>query len=181
MRKILVLAMLVMAGLWSQMSAQTPEELNASKDRYAKLEKLVKKGGPKETGLVSVDGLAVGSTAIMAESLQITPLLENLYARSIGETKEGVTDVSVKKPTLEECMVLSARIGKQALAAKATSELVQNAASEVKGLKNPMAAAKAVKSLDYSKDVIAIVGLESVYQAKAIESIIATIKSADNL
>lgn len=173
--------MFVMVGLWSQMFAQTPEELNASKDRYAKLEKLVKKGSPKETGLASVDGLAVGSTAVMAESLQITPLLDNLYARSIGETKEGVTDVTLKKPTLEECMELSARIAKQALVAKETSERVQNVVSEVKGVKNPMTAGKAVKSLDYSKDVILIVGLESVYQAKAIASIIATIKSADNL
>lgn len=72
-------------------------------------------------------------------------------------------------------------ITEQSIAVKATNELVKKAADELKTEKNPMKLAKATKSLDYSKDALGIVGLETTFQLKAIESIIETVKSTDNL
>lgn len=160
--------------------AQTSDELKESSLRMEKLEKLSKKA-PKETGIASIDGLAGSTTLVMVESIAITPILNNLYYRSIGQTEDGVTDVTVKKPTVEECVTLSQRITEQSIAVKATNELVKKAADELKTEKNPMKLAKATKSLDYSKDALGIVGLETTFQLKAIESIIETVKSTDNL
>ena len=160
--------------------AQTPEEMKESSLRAEKLEKLSKKA-PKQTEITSIDGLAASTTIVMLESIAITSILQNLYYRSIGQTEDGVTDVTVKKPTLEECLTLSKRITEQSVAVKATNELIQKAADELKTVKNPMKMAKASKSLDYSKDALGVVGLETTFQLKAIESIIQTVKSADNL
>mgnify|MGYP006894046424 FL=1 len=91
-------------------SAQTAEEMQASKERAAKLEKLVQ---PKNCGIATIDGLTSAAGLVAVESIQITPLLQGMYYRSIGQTEDGVTDVTVKKPTLDELKELSARIGKQ--------------------------------------------------------------------
>ena len=181
MKKFFLCVMLLMTSVvLNVLSAQTSDELKASKDRYAKLEKLSKKA-PKECNVPSVDGLAGSTTLVMIESLQITPLLEGLYYRSIGQTEDGVTDVTVKKPTLEECTALSTKITVQAAAVKAATELIKPATEELKTVKNPITLGKATKSLNYSKDALVIVGEETTYQLKAIASIIETIKSADNL
>lgn len=180
MKKLLFVAVTLLLTFAGIAQAQSKDEMKVSRERYEKLVKLSKKA-PSKTGLQSVDGLAGGSTAVMLESMEITPLVEGLYYRSIGESVDGVADVNVKKPTLDECMELSGRIGKQALAVKATAEQVTGAAEELKGVKNPMAAAKSMKSLDYSKDVLSIIGEESLFQGKAIAAIIETVKSAGNL
>ncbi len=181
MKRFFMCAILLMASVaLNVLMAQTPEEMQASKERYAKLEKAIKKA-PKDCNVPSVDGLAASVTLTMVESVQITPLLEGLYYRSVGQTEDGVTDVTVKKPTLEECTALSTKIAVQAAAVKAATELVEPAAKELKTVKNPIALAKATKSLDYSKDALAVVAEETAYQTKAIASIIETIKSADNL
>ena len=100
-------------------SAQTAEEMQASKERAAKLEKLVQ---PKNCGIATVDGLTSSAGLVAVESIQITPLLQGMYYRSIGQTEDGVTDVTVKKPTLEELTELSARIGTQAAAVAAATK-----------------------------------------------------------
>lgn len=104
-----------------------------------------------------------------------------MYYRSIGQTEDGVTDVTVKKPTLEELTELSARIGTQAAAVAAATKLVPAAGEELKGVKNPMKLAAATKSVKYSKDVLEIVGVESAFQVKAIADMIKTATSNDNL
>ena len=159
-------------------SAQTAEEMQASKERAAKLEKLVQ---PKNCGIATVDGLTSAAGLVAVESIQITPLLQGLYYRSIGQTEDGVTDVTVKKPTLEELTELSARIGTQAAAVAAAMKLVPAAGEELKGVKNPMKLATATKSVKYSKDVLEIVGVESAFQVKAIADMIKTATSNDNL
>lgn len=180
MKKLLIVAVTLLMSVANFTQAQMREEFQVSRDRYAKLEKLNQKL-PKQTGLQGVDGLASGSTVVMLESMQITPLLEGLYYRSIGESNDGIADVTVKKPTLEECEELALRITKQVTVSKSTIERVKGASEEVTGLKNPLTAAKALKSVDFSKDVLAIIGEETVFQTKAIAEIIKTIKTADNL
>lgn len=181
MKRFFMCAILLMASVaLNVLMAQTPEEMQASKERYAKLEKAIK-NAPKDCSVPDVDKLAASVTATMAESVGITPLLEGLYYRSIGQTEDGVTEVTVKKPTLDECLELSARIALQAKAVQAATESVEPAAKAVKDIKNPLKGAKALKVLDYSKDALSVVAEETAYQTKAIASIIETVKSADNL
>ena len=174
-------AILLMASVaLNVLMAQTPEEMEASKERYAKLEKAIK-NVPKDCSVFDVDKLTLEVTKVMNNSVGITQSLEDLYYRSVGKTEDGVTEVTVKKPTLEECLELSAKIASQAKAVQETTESVEPAAKAVKDIKNPMKGVKALKSLNYSKDALAVVAEETAYQTKAIASIIETIKSADNL
>ena len=176
MKKVVLCMMALVCAV--SVSAQTAEEMQASKERAAKLEKLVQ---PKNCGIATVDGLTSAAGLVAVESIQITPLLQGLYYRSIGQTEDGVTDVTVKKPTLEELTELSARIGTQAAAVAAATKLVPAAGEELKGVKNPMKLAAATKSVKYSKDVLEIVGVESAFQVKAIADMIKTATSNDNL
>ena len=156
-----------------EVSAQTAEEMQASKARTEKLMKLVQ---PKDCGLEKVDAAVAA-----AESIEITPLLQGMYYRSIGQTEDGVTDVTVKKPTVAELEELSARIGMQATAVAAATKLVPEASKEVSGIKNPMKLKNPTQSLKYAKDVLAILGEESAFQVKAIADMIKTASTGNNL
>lgn len=180
MKKLLLVSVILAFVFTSIAQAQSKEAIIVSQKRYEQLVKLSNKT-PKETALYNVDRLAKSSTAVLLESLRITPLLQNLYYRSIGESVDGVADVNVKKPTLDECIELSTKISEQALNVKTATGNIEAAAQEIKNVKNPIAAAKSVKSLDYSKDALSITAEESIFQVNAIASIIETIKTADNL
>lgn len=178
MKKTLFIAIAFVFTLTSNIMAQTTaDDVLASKERF---EKLAKFNAPKEVGSPNIDKLTVSSTSVAIESQAITPLLQNLYYRSIGQTSEGVTDVTIKKPTVAECVELSTRIATQALAVKASTEAISGASTDLKSL-SPLKAIKAAKSFNYSKDVLAIVGVESLYQVKAIAAMIETAKSAKSL
>lgn len=161
-----------------EVSAQTTEEMQASKARTEKLMKLVQ---PKDCGLEKVDALTSAAAVAAAESIEITPLLQGMYYRSIGQTEDGVTDVTVKKPTMAELEELSARIGMQATAVAAATKLVPEASKEVSGIKNPMKLKNPTQSLKYAKDVLAILGEESAFQVKAIADMIKTASTGNNL
>lgn len=176
MKKVLLcmVALVCAAGV----SAQTAEEIQASKERAEKLEKLVQ---PKNCGLEKIDELTSAAGLVATESVQITPLLQGLYYRSIGQTEDGVTDVTVKKPTLEELMELSARIKRQADAVAETAKLVPEASKELSTIKNPMKLKAPTQAVKYSKDVLEIVGVESAFQVKAIAEMIKTATSGNDL
>ena len=176
MKKVLFCAMALLCAI--SVSAQTKEEFQASKARAEKLEKLAQ---PKSCKIAEVDALTTAAGTIAAESVQITPLLQGMYFRSIGETEEGITDVTVKKPTVEELMELSGRIALQAVAVKTAAELVPAAGSALKSIKNPMQLKAPTQAVNYGKDVLAIAGEESVFQAKAIAEMIKTAQEGDNL
>lgn len=176
MKKLLFCVMALLCAI--VVSAQTAEEMKASKERAAKLEKLSQ---PKNCGFPAIDKLTSAAGLAALESLQITPLLEGMYFRSIGQTKDGVTDVTVKKPTLDELKELSARIGLQATAVAAAVKLVPPASKELSTIKNPLKLKAPTKALKYSKDVLAILGEESAFQVKAIAEMIKTATSEQNL
>jgi len=176
MKKVLLCMMTLVCAV--SISAQTAEEMQASKERAAKLGKLVQ---PKNCGLATIDGLTSAAGLVAAESIQITPLLQGMYYRSIGQTEDGVTDVTVKKPTLEELTELSTRIGLQAAAVAAATKLVPEASKELSTIKNPMKLKAPTKAVNYSKEVLEIVGAESAFQVKAIADMIQTATSNDNL
>jgi len=171
---------------------KTKEELNAERDalkteyksqdrqeRQLKLEELTAKP-PKECGLASVDGLATNSKTMLDEQKKINTELPELYKRTIGETIDGVTTVTEKKPTLEELISLSKSIASQVIAVADASKKVGDATNDVKGL-NPMKAPSATKSLNYTKDVLTVLGSELQLEGKIVANLIATLKSAGNL
>ena len=71
-----------------------------SKERAAKLQALC--NDYKTSGSANVDGYgdAVKNAAVLAIANSVQ--LENMYKREIGETQDGVTDVTITKPTLDE-------------------------------------------------------------------------------
>lgn len=152
--------------------------MQASKDRSAKLEKLSQ---PKSCGVVAIDALTASTGIIASESTEITTPLQGMYYRSIGQTKDGVTDVTVKKPTLAELQELSARIATQAIAVSAAVKLVPEASKELSAIKNPLKLKAPTAAVKYSKDALAIIGEESAFQVKAIADMIKTASSGNNL
>lgn len=160
--------------------AQTREEMQASQERYAKLVKLCE-NEPKETEVPEVDTYisAVYTSAIAA--VATTEQLQDLYYRQIGETKDGVTDVTIKKPTVEELVLLSETIGLQAIAITAAASSAENAVKASKGQKNLKVARAAAAGLIFTKDAYPILLEESAFQTKAIAEMIETAKSSQNL
>lgn len=180
MKRIIFIAIVAMLSMGVTVNAQTKEEMQASQKRVENLQGLIAKY-PKQTGLPDVDayGQAVYDAAVLAATN--SEQLENIYYRSIGETKDGVTDVNIKKPTVEECMSLAATIAAEGVAVKQASELAKAAAEQAKSEKNPMKAAKVAKMTKFTADVMPVLLEESVAQGKAINDIIETLKSAKNL
>lgn len=175
MKKFLLCMAALMCTI--SVSAQTAEEMQASIERAAKLAKLEK---PKDCGIKTIDELTSEAERVAKESVQITPLLQGLYYRSVGQTEDGVADATVKKPTLEELMELSTRIGIQAEAVANVSKLLPDAGEELKTIKNPMKLKAATQAINYSKNVLEIVSIESAHQVKAIADMIKTATSNDN-
>lgn len=174
--------------------AQTQEEIMKSQERAAKLRVLCD-DYPKQCENPEIDnyGKAVYDAAIMA--IANSEQLEDFYKRQIGETKDGVTDVTIKKPTLEEWITLGATITAEGVAVKKAVDQVQNATAGMEKIsesatkeKNPMKAAKAAKGvkaatavMEFGNIATPILLEESAAQAKAVQQIIQTLKSSGNL
>jgi hypothetical protein len=148
----------------------------AAEERKAKFEKLE---APKSSGVASVDQLATSSAAILVATKEINAQIPEMYKRTIGETIDGVTDVTVKKPTLEELGALALLIGVQIKAVADASAAVTNAPNDIKSA-SPMQAPKATKVLGFTKDALALAGPELQLSSKVINNLIATMKSANN-
>lgn len=146
-----------------------------AQERKAKFEKLE---APKTSGVASVDGLATSSTSILTSTKDINTQVPEMYKRTIGETVDGVTDVTVKKPTAEELATLALTIATQ-IKAVADASSVATASADIKNA-SPMQAPKATKALNYSKDALALAGPELQLNLKVINNLIATLKSANN-
>lgn len=145
-------------------------------DRQAKLEKME---FPKASGIQSVDDLASNSTTILAASKANTLLIPEMYKRTIGESIDGVTDITVKKPTLDELVALGSNLFQQIKAVSEASESIKTATDDISKA-GAMQKVKAPKPLNYSKDILAMVGPELQLNLKMVNNLIATVKSASN-
>jgi hypothetical protein len=145
-------------------------------DRRAKIEKLSE---PKPSGIGSVDELASNSTKILNSNKEFNQLVPEMYKRTIGESVDGVTDVTVKKPTAEELAQLAMNINSQIKAVADASSSLNNASDDLSKA-SPLKAPKATKSLNYSKDVLALTGPELQLHLKVINNLIATLSSSGN-
>lgn len=179
-KMIFALVTLFMVTAFNVVNAQTKEEMKASQERMEKLAKLCQKG-PKATGVGEVDSYvkSVHDAAIL--SMATTEQLHDLYYRQIGETKDGVQDVTIKKPTIEELTALSATIAAQAVTIKNATASADKATTASKSQKNPLKVAKITTALAFTKDAYPVLLEESVAQTKAIAQMIETAKTAKNL
>lgn len=179
--KILSVALVAVIFSTNLVNAQVlnKEAFEKSLKRSEKLVKLIEKK-PTESGATNIDGFVKSVGVLALKSTELTEELQNFYKRSIGETKDGVTDVTVKKPTLEECFDLLETIKTQADAIAGISKTAESIANEVKSLDKKLAL-KVVKPIKFTKDAISLLVEESGFQVKAINEMIETLKTSDNL
>jgi len=150
-----------------------------AQERIDRLKKLDNETQPNASGVSSIDCLADKSTKMLTATKDINKQVPEMYKRTIGETVDGVTDVTVKKPTIEELTSLATNIATQIKAVSDASKDVSNAANDVSKA-SPLQAPKAKKNLAYTKDVLAVLGPELNLNAKVVNNLIATLKSANN-
>lgn len=187
--KIVLSLSLILVMQQNTFAQKTKDELKAeremlkaemkSKDaeeRKAKFEKLTE---PKTSGVSSVDGLAASTTKMLISTKEINALIPEMYKRTVGESVNGVADVTVKKPTLDELSALVLNIASQIKTVAEGSAIVATAATDIKSA-GMMQAPKALKSLNYSKDVLGLVLPELNLNLKVINNLISTLKSSGN-
>lgn len=161
-------------------------QLDASAERVAKLQALVD-DAPKSCGSDNIDGFGVAVKDAALFAIANRAQLDSLYKRQIGETVDGVADVTVKKPSLEEWIALGTTIAGEGAMVKTASDKAQAATTELQDLvksKSP----KTIKVVKNAKAVMTfcssatpILAEESAGQVKAVQQIIETIKSGKNL
>lgn len=159
---------------------QTKEDIKASVDRCAKLEKLCSKQ-PKQTGVADVDTYVQGVYNAAVLSAASSKQLQDLYYRQIGETKDGVTDVNIKKPTVEELVALGATLTAEGVSVADAAKGAEAATKASSTNKNPMKAAKIASALAFTKDAYPVLLEESKAKVAAIKQMIETAKTANNM
>jgi hypothetical protein len=188
-RAALCLGLFSLIQLYSFAQGKTLDELKAERqalksemksneavERQAKMDKLE---APAPCGIQSVDDLAAKSTANLAASKANNKLIPEMYKRTIGETVDGVTDVTVKKPTVDELTELAVNIGTQIKAVTDASADVANASNDISKA-SPLKVPKGTKVLNYTKDVNSLVLPELQLNLKVVNNLIATLKSSGN-
>jgi hypothetical protein len=185
------LSLLLSVSQNSFAQAKTLDELKAereafksemkSSDAQKRQEKIVKMSteSPFVCEISSLDGLASNSQQILLATKSINLQIPELYKRTIGETIDGVTDVTVKKPTLNELTEFAGTILQQVEAVKNAAEGMKGAADEVKQA-SMLSKAKAVKTMNFTKDALALTGPELQLSLKVINNLVSTLKSSNN-
>ena len=135
----------------------------------------------KKSGDQKVDNYAKAVVVAATTAMTNSETLENFYYREGGVSKDGITEITEKKPTIEEWSTLAVGIAGESASITAASNLAEEAIKSAKSQKNPMKAAKIMKHCDTSAKVLKILGEESVESAKAVNQIVETLKSGKNL
>ncbi len=171
-----------MAFMSLAMSAQVnvAELVKKSLAQATSLKELTEKM-PKKTGNAEVDGFAQDVYTAAVAAMASSEKLNGFYTRQIGKTENGVTDVTVTKPSLQDWVELGTTVGAEVTSVAGATEKGTKATEEAKNVKNPLKAAKLAKMIKWTSDVMPILTDETANQAKAIKEIIATLKSGKNL
>lgn len=191
MKKIILVALAIFSVSFA--NAQIADQIKKSRDRAAKLEALSK--DYKTCGNAGIDGYGNDVKNAAALAIANSVQLENLYKREIGESADGVQDVTVTKPKLEDWTALAATVAGEAASIKSAVDKAKGAGEEAKNIaesaaseKNPMKKAKAAKNakaaaavIEFGNAATPILLEESAAQVKAVEEIIKTLKAGKNL
>ncbi len=180
MKKFLLAMVAVLATLSFSAKAQTVSADFTSLDKLVeKLSKACEKA-PKATGEADVDAFLEGNVAAALGAVASAEQLHNLYSRQIGETKDGIQDVTVTKPTLEDWTNLASTIAVQTAGMTELGIAGQKAAEAVKKA-DKMKAMKLAKPVKWSSDLMPVTGEALAEEGKAINQIIELLKSENNL
>lgn len=153
---------------------------------FSSLDRLVEKlskaceKAPKPSGDSDVDAFLDGNVKAAAGAVASAEQLHTLYSREIGETKDGVQDVTVTKPTLEDWTNLAATIATQTAGMAELGIAGNKAAEAVKGA-DKMKAIKLAKPVKWCTDLMPVTSEALAEEAKAIDQIIKLLKSGNNL
>ncbi len=158
--------------------AEMQKELNdqAAIERKAKIEKLIP---PKSSGVESVDKLATGVGLLILSTNENNKLIPELYKRTISDSGDGNSDITVKKPKLEELVSLAGNITAQIVSTNAIIAAIPDASSDVSKA-SPMQAPKATKALNFVKENSPIILPELQSNLNVVNNLIKVVKSSKN-
>lgn len=179
MKKLILALVAIFMLSVPAMRADIKEDLGNSQKRVEKIQKLCKKD-PAECKVPSVNEFARKSFQTALGAAATAEKLENLYYRQIGQTKDGVTDVEIVKPTLSDWTELAAAIALEGEGVATATKMGEVAAQDIKNTKG-LAAVAGAKVMKWSTDCLAVTSEEVAAQAKAVKEIIDTLKSNGNL
>jgi hypothetical protein len=191
MKKVFLGAFLTFLSI-ATLNAQTAtaDEIKAEKEAlkselkseaYQKRQqKLAELKVPGAVGIASIDGIVATSAVSLASIVKLNEDVPELYKRTIGETIDGVTDVTVKKPSLDELLAVAGSITTLVAGTLATAQQIPGVAGDVSSA-GPMKAIKALKSVTFIKDANVLVVDQLKSQGKIISSLIKVLKSSNNL
>lgn len=180
MKKILLAMVVMVATLSLNANAQSVSADFTTLDKLVeKLAKAIAKA-PNPCGEGDIDGFVEGNKAAALGAVASAEQLHNLYSRQIGETTDGVQDVTVTKPTLEDWIALATTVATQTAGMTELGVQGQKAAEAVKKA-DKMKAIKLAKPVKWSTDIMPVTGEALAEEAKAIDQIIKLLKSENNL
>lgn len=151
MKKWIVFAAAVLLAAGT-LSAQTPQEKQASADRIA----VLKQPAPNNCGIQKIDD-AIGKCKSLAEG---TVAIADMTAALNGEG-EGFDPVAAAD-----------RIKKASTDLSDAARVLGEAAAALKEVRNPMKLKSAKKALDYAQSVVTAAGEELPYQGKVVAALV---------
>lgn len=156
MKKWIVLAAASLLAFGS-VTAQTPEEKQASADRIA----VLKQPAPKDCGIDKIDQ-AVGQCKSVADA---TVSIADATALLTGEADAADSAAATAQKLVED-------IKKAATDLAGAAQTVAEATAALKDVKNPMKLKSAKKSMDYVQAVVGAAQEELPYQGKVVAAIV---------
>lgn len=162
----------------SAQSSMTEQMSNIEK-LTVKLQKAIEKA-PKPSGVADVDAYVDGCKAAAVGAVASAEKLQNLYKREIGETVDGVTEVTESKPTVQDWMDLGTALATQLAG---TAEIGAAAAKATQAVKDApkMKAIGMAKSVKWSTDIMPVITEALTEEGKAVKQIVETLQSGKNL
>lgn len=173
---MLIVALFCMTTINAQTVNEQMQSINTLVEKLSKsLEK-----APKDCGVEGIDTYVNGCKTAATGAVATAAQLKGLYSRQIGETQDGVTDVTVKKPSLQDWVALGTTLATQTAGIAKVGAAAANAANAVKEAPK-MKAIGMAKSVKWSADALSLTGKALAEQAKAVKEIIDVLKSGNNL
>lgn len=179
MKKFLLAAVLLISTAALAHAQNVAADFTNLDKLVAKLEKALSKE-PKPSGEGTIDKFIDGNKTAAVGAVATAGTLHDLYSRQIGETKDGVQDVTINKPTLDDWVQLAATVATQTAGMAELGIAGKEAAEKLKSI-DKMKALKIGKSLKWGTDIMPVTGEALAEEAKAINEIIKVLKSQNNL
>lgn len=180
MKRLIILSIALLCATVNLVMAQSPERIKEMMDRRAEMIKLCD-SQPKAVGEGAVDSYITALYTAAGLSISLTDQLNGLYYRSMGQTIDGITDTTVKKPTPEELTKLGATITAQALTVTAATKMAQAATDAAAKAKNPALKAKIAKGLAATAKISPLLVTETAAQGEFIAEMVKTASTANKL